>query len=65
MTIVGVKMRHDYNWGCDNLLKVCLGLSQPSVITPFIVMPNFNPNNCQIYLGFFWGLDSVHINFTV
>jgi hypothetical protein len=27
LTIVGVKIRHDYEWGCDNLVKVCLGLS--------------------------------------
>jgi hypothetical protein len=42
---------HDYRWGCDNsishnLIKVCNGLSKTSlyrvVITPFIVMPDFN-----------------------
>jgi hypothetical protein len=29
MTIDGVKIRHDYKWGCDNLVQDCMGLLQP------------------------------------
>jgi hypothetical protein len=32
LTIVGVKIRHDYNWGCDNLVKDCKRLLQPSKV---------------------------------
>jgi hypothetical protein len=38
LTIVGVKIQHDYKWGCDNSIsrhynlvkKKCMGLSQTS-----------------------------------
>jgi hypothetical protein len=52
LTIVGVKIRHDYKWDYDTLVKICMGLSQASlfsvVITPFIVKPYFNPNKSEL-----------------
>jgi hypothetical protein len=30
LTIVGVKICHDYKCGCDNPVQICMGLSQPS-----------------------------------
>jgi hypothetical protein len=30
VTIVGVKIWHDYKWGCDNLVQDCMELFQPS-----------------------------------
>jgi hypothetical protein len=61
LTIVRVKIRHGYKWGYDNLVQVCMGLSQTSaslywmVITSFIGKPDSNPNNSQINLK--WILD--------
>jgi hypothetical protein len=28
LTIVGVKIRNDYKWGCDKIVQGCMGLSQ-------------------------------------
>jgi hypothetical protein len=65
---VGVKILHDYKLGCDNivwghqnLVKICVGLSQTSAslyrveITQFIFMLDFNPNNIKIYLQWIFG----------
>jgi hypothetical protein len=80
LTTIGVKIRHDYKWGCENLVQdfigllqphlVCMGLSQASLslygvlIAPFMVMPDFNPSNSQIYLKWILGVcfEILHIS---
>jgi hypothetical protein len=59
LTIVGVKIWHDYKWGYHhNPLLIFTDFYYNLVLgyhNPIFVMPDFNPNNSRIYLKWVLG----------
>jgi hypothetical protein len=62
LTIFGAKIRHNHKWGSqpysnfDSVIITPFKFTQV-ITTSFEVMPDFKPNNSQIYLKWIFGVD--------